>query len=284
MGVEELFTPEAHELPQEHTDSPQLPEWEELNLNGERFLAKKGFLFPMEINGKNVVFTINEYHHPETGTKISVYNLGLDRPLNEPAIVRADYGCPCMSAPNAKVPGHDCAAQRQMMYDTIADIEIGATAIVSEYTAAGNGHGAQAVFEQSTRQEIARRQGKPVPTMQEVYSERGYEPFDKRPHDLVGLALADTLGPDRLAIPAMSSLKKINDLAGAGVNIIPGWRVDLHTQNAEDPALQRDNYPISPYPKTRPYLIAGEHTVPLTSQTYGLKFRSEIPLLRRLPN
>lgn len=291
------MTIETSERAQEmtHTEtSEHLSPWQELEIRGERFLVKRDRLVPAENDwGEEIVFHVNEYHHPETGMQIQVWNVGLDRPINEPALVRADYGCPCMVLGSSfKVPGHDCAAQRQMMVDTMQEIGIGAMAVVSEQTAAGNGHGSHAVFDQATAQYLAVQRGEMPPTMQEYFSEQEYQPFDSRRHDLVGLALSDTLGTQRSVIAAMASEKKIQQLQDAGLNVVQNMRIELHTDpdGVHSRNLRRDGYPDRLQASTAgPYLIASgneglRHSVPLTRDTYAILFQTSRITSRRLPN
>lgn len=273
----------------EHAHSTS--DWENAQIGSEAFMVKKDRVFPMIYKGEEVVFKVNEYHHPETGTQITVFALGMDKPTNEPAIVRADYGCPCMNfGPSFTIPSHDCGPQRDMMFETIADLGIGAIAIVSEQTAAGNGHGAHVVFDQSTKQYEARESNNTVPTMQEFYSEQGYFPFDNRRHDLVGKTLVDTVGKERLAIFAMSSQKKMQELSEAGLNSLDGLRVDLvtDTTGVHDHLLRRDNYnQKQPVKEPGAYLISNNpdgnmQSIRLIRDTYDMLFKPQP--LRITPN
>src|SRR5579872_2133007 len=152
------------------TDAPTIERfpWEHIEINGENFLVKQGITVPVQLHTREGTeiheFSYAEYHHPETNIQIGVWSLGLDRPKDLPAIVRADYGCPCMTfGSHFTLPGHDCAKQRELAFETIAQIGIGAIATVSEQTAAGNGHGSHAVMEQLDIQWEAMKSGAHVP-------------------------------------------------------------------------------------------------------------------------
>lgn len=282
------------EKPQQ-TEYARSDDWEKLPLGEEEFLVKKERFQPAIFEGKEVVFDINEYHHPETGTQITVFSLGLNQDVTKPAIVRADYGCPCMSLGTGfTVPGHDCSKQREMMFKTIADLGIGAVAIVSEQTAAGNGHGAHVVFDQSTKQYKAAQEGKPIPSMEQFYSEEGYFPFDTRRHDLVAKALADTVGTTRPVIPGMSSKNKIQTLRDAGMHVMEGVRVDFVTDpGVHDAILRRSSHGQRPNLQEGAYLSIDMPSgnpahISLTPATFEHLHRAQsqrkAPMQRRLAN
>ena len=182
-----------------------------------------------------------------------------------------------------------------MMFQTIAEIGIGAIAIISEQTAAGNGHGAHVVFDQSTKQYEATRNGQTVPSMEEYYSEQGYYPFDVRRHDLVGKVLADTIGLDRPITPAMSSKKKIQELKDAGMNVMSGVRVDfISDPGIHDAILRRSSHVQRPILQQGAYFAfdtaSGNNAhIKLTPNTYDMftnvysRRRTQQPI-RRLPN
>lgn len=262
--------------------------WEERVIGEETFLVKKDLVAPTTHDGQSVLFAYDEYHHPETGMEIKVWKLGMDKPKDQPAIVRLDYGCPCMEiGTNFHLVGHDCSQQRQLMFDTIADLGIGAIATVSEQAAAGNGHGAFAVIEESTERYLAMQDKQPVLSMEESYLKRGYFPFDARRHDVAAKALADSVG-DRPVIPAMSSQTKIHHLQDAGMNLVEGMRVELVSSRSEEvrSILRRSAYHNGFVSQQDPgaYLIQGTSPIRLTRESYQSQFAPSRPRPQRLVN
>lgn len=253
--------------------------WEEVILDGERFLVKRGLSTNVEYEGKDVVFDYDEYHHPETGMEVKVWKAGMDQPKDNPAIVRLDYGCPCMElGTNLHLPGHDCAQQRELMFETIADLGIGVIATVSEQTAAGNGHGAFAVIEESNERYLAEKNGQPFPTMEESYLKRGYFPFDVRRHDLVARVTADSIG-DRPVIPAMSSQTKVQHLREVGMHVVENVRVELISHKSEEvrQMLRRDGYQhgITAQKERGAYLLTpNQPPIRLTPDVYQTRLAS----------
>ncbi|HYK09134.1 MAG TPA: hypothetical protein VEW42_06595 [Candidatus Eisenbacteria bacterium] len=268
----EHFAQPMQEQEEHHTG---LREWEKVTLQGEDFIVKRDLIAPLILNtregSRDVIFSYDEYHHPETNMQIQVWKLGLNKPQTHPAIVRADYGCPCIGlGSHFTLPGHDCGKQREQMFETVANLGIGVIATVSEPTAAGNGHGSHVVMEQSTMQYEAAQRGEYIPSMQEAYSEMGYF-GDKRRHDLTAYVLADAVG-QRPVIPVMSKIEKIQHLRDAGMNVVDDMRVDLITDRTESmkSILRRDGYHKS-IKTTQPgaYLIHnGFEPTRLTPETY----------------
>ncbi len=234
---------EANTASQETTPARQ---WETITLGSELFKVKRDLLVTHQVDGNPVDFVVDYYAHPESQTQIAIYKLGLDRPLSDPAITRIDYGCPCMTVGSDRFtfPGHDCKQQRDLMFQTVADLGIGAIAIVDEHTTAGNGHGPQVVYEQADIQNRARKNGQEVPSMPKTYSQLGYHPFDTRPHNMIALALAHSIGTQRTIIPAMTNQKKIQELSDTSMNVSNNLRVELHTNIDPDTVnlLQRDGF------------------------------------------
>lgn len=257
----------------------QAPQLEALNpmmdidLQGEKFKTQHGYKNVVEVDGKRVNFSVDLYHHTETGMEIEVYSLGMQRPLHEPTIIRADYGCPCMNFPSKyRMQGHDCAQQRDLMFDTMRALGTGVVAVISEQTAAGNGHGKHAVHGQATLQYEAEKNGQHIPTMEEAHSQMGYY-NDIRRHDIVAKVLAATVG-DRPALSTTSNTEKIQQFENAGIHIIPNTRVELVTSQSlnRQSLLGRRNYDhIKGIHKPGAYLVNG-HTLRLTPKTYQEEF------------
>ena len=266
---------------EQQLDRSPSEDWQVLTIGEEEFKVKKDRVFPTIRNGESVIFDVNTYHHIETGIQITLYSLGLQKPTSEPAIVRADYGCPCMSfGPSFTIPGHDCAKQRDIMMDTIAEVGIGAMAVVSEQTAAGNGHGIHVVFDQSTAQFNSQQNNEVPQTMQEFYAENGYTPFDRRRLDLVNKAILDTIGTERPVIPATANLSKIQEFKDVGLNVMEGARVDLitDTTGVHDHILRRDNFAPKIHPQQPGAYLSHpslQHPMRLARETYDLLFQPE---------
>lgn len=246
-------------MPEVTLEHPQ-SDWEEIMLEGEKFKVQRDRFWPVihkdPVTGedKEIVFKVDIWEHPETNMKIEVHKLGLNRPLSDPVPIRADYECPCMKQKSGSIRNHDCAHQRQMMQDTIAELGIGVIAYIDEQTA-GNGHGPSVVYKEADAQYKARLNGETL-SMQKFYENEGYFPFDNRRHDLVALALHDSVGSDRLFIPAMQSPQKIEPLQKVGMNMLD-MRIDFLTAPAaSDLNMRRDGYPNNPkVEKTGAYLV-----------------------------
>lgn len=265
----------------QETRNTELKKWEEVQLNGEDFLVMRDLKAPLlpvkDSDQPPVVFTYDEYRHKESGTQIQVWKLGMDTPVDKPAVIRLDYSCPCMNIGSTMhLMGHDCAQQRDMMFQTIADVGVGAVAIVTEQTAAGNGHGSHAVLQQSTIQYNALKQGQQMPTMQQTYIEMGY--FDDlRQHTLVASTLANSVGTERPAIAVTSNAEKLMQLKTAGLNVISDARIELVTdlsgQSAELTKRRRSgNYYPANLQQPGAYLVLGSSqntpSMRLTHETY----------------
>lgn len=218
---------------------------------------------------KPVPYTYDEYRHIESGTQIQVWKVGMDRPITDPALVRLDYGCPCMQAGFTQhLLGHDCAAQRNLTFQTISNLGIGAIATISEPTAAGNGHGSHAVMQQATIQYEAAMKGEQIPSMQEAYSEIGYYD-DLRRHNWVASALAHSVGTERPVIPTTSNAEKVAELQNAGLNIMNNVRIELvshHVGQSQAVAASRrqgNYFPQEQTFKPGAYLVMKTDTTPI---------------------
>lgn len=275
---------------QQNTQEKDAKGWEEVNLNGESFLVMKGLAAPLvaikDHDQTPIIFTYDEYRHKDSGTQIQVWKLGMDSPKDQPAVVRLDYSCPCMNVGSTfHLMGHDCAQQRDMMFQTIADVGVGAIAIVTEQTAAGNGHGSHAVLQQSTMQYEALSQGKQVPSMQQAYSEIGY--FDDlRQHSLVASTLSNSIGTERPVIATTSNPEKIAQLKNAGLHVVDDVRVELVTdlsgKSAEITKLRRNGnyYPVNLQQPGAYLVIDSAQNAPstrLTHDTYSDVLNSHLP-------
>lgn len=247
--------------------------WEDIDIGGEKFLAQRGHKNLVEVNGKNVVFSVDYYRHIESGVDIEMYSLGMDKPSKQPTIIRSDFGCPCMNYPvNFHMLAHDCSQQRSLMFSTMAELGTGAMAVVSEPTSAGNGHGKHAVHGQATMQYEAVQNGQPVPSMQKVYEQFGMDD-DVRPHAMVAKLLKETIG-NRPALVTTSNKDKIQEFAQAGITVIPDTRVELFTSQSlnRQSLLGRRNYDhMKGIHKEGAYLMNG-HPVKLTPRVYTERF------------
>lgn len=288
MTAEQIpYIPQEAKASQSQERLRNRKEWEIIDIGGEEFKVKKDFIWSQDSNGVEIPFKANVYRHEASNTQIVTLSLGLNNPINEPAIVRADYGCFCMQMPDSlRTPNHDCKQQKDLMIETLADIQVGTIALVSDIVA--NGHGPDAALAQSTVQYEARQNGIEEPSMHEFYRESGYYPIDKRRHDVVSKAIADTIGKERLVIPAMDSNRKIQELKDAGLNVVDGLRINLITDAASlyQHNLRRDNYVQKPdLQEPGAYLSlhtpdSNIHSIRLTKDTYDLLFR---PQTRRVP-
>lgn len=256
--------------------TPHTNAWETITIDDEQFSVIRGLKVYTEHGGKPVVFDVTEYQHPETNMRMTVYSLGLDRPLHEPAPVRADYACPCMNLGSSfHMQGHDCVQQRDLMLGTMTELGIGVMAIVSEETAAGNGHGSQAVHRQATIQYEAAQHNLPIPTMQQAFNEMGYYD-DLRRHDIVAKVIKDTIG-ERPAIATTSNTDKIKQLEQAGVAVVPQTRIELVTEQSltRQQLLGRREYDhLRSVSKPGAYLVNGKAEL-FTPQTYHAHFLAE---------
>lgn len=289
MTIEQPVSLQQKEAQYLQEKQKNLKGWEVVDIGGEIFKVKKDRIFPAIVNGKEIPLHVNIYHHEASNTQIITHSLGLNNPTHEPTVVRADYGCSCMKYPDSfTIPNHDCRQQKNMMLETLADLNVGTVALISEIVAGANGHGDSIAYDQSTVQFLARQNGDHEPSMHEFYKENGYNPVDKRRHDIVSKAIVDTIGTERLAIPAMDSNRKIQELKDAGLNIVDGLRVNLITNIAEvyDHNLRRDNYAQKPsIQEPGAYLSLHTpdnniHSIKLNKDTYDLLFR---PQVRRVP-
>lgn len=247
-------------------------QWESVEIGGETFLAIRGFTNEVSLkNGRDVDFNVDIYRHLETGMEITVHSLGMNQPKEVPAMIRADYTCPCMNYPVnwSMKHGHDCNQQRDLAFETIAEVGSGIMAIVSEQTAAGNGHGPQAVYKQATMQYEAEQRGEHIPTTDEAYSEMGYF-NDIRRHDIVAKVIASTLD-GREAIPATSNIGKLQQFEEAGINLYPDARVELVTDllSSRIQNIRRDGYNHYEGAIAQgAYLIKNGESKPLNRETY----------------
>ncbi|HEX7041772.1 MAG TPA: hypothetical protein VF189_00845 [Patescibacteria group bacterium] len=292
MTAEQMpYVPEQTQITQPPEKQRNKKEWETINIGGEEFKVKKDFIWPQDFNGVEIPFKSNVYRHEGSNTQIVTLSLGLDNPVNEPAIVRADYGCFCMEFPDSSsTRNHDCKEQKNLMIATLAEIKSGTIAFISDIVA--NGHGPDAALAQSTAQYEARQNGIHEPSMHEFYKESGYEPIDKRRHDIVSMAIADTVGKERPVIAAMDSNTKVQELKNAGLNVVEGIRVSLVTDlsGRNEHSLRRDNYAERPdVYKTGAYLKfdrpnGQSASIPLVKETYDILYRpNSLDLPRRVP-
>lgn len=266
-----------------------LPQWEEVEIGGEKFKAQRGYVSDIEAKGRKDLLTVRVdiYRHLETGMSITVQNYGLDKPADYPVPIRMDYECPCMDniSTKQKMLSHDCRQQRDLAQDTAADLGIGIIAFVKEATAAGNGHGPQAVYAEETIQHNARLKGEPIPTMNEAQGQAGYF-GDTRRHEVIAKVIKTTIG-NRIAIPMSSNIGKIQNFIDAGINVIPKTRIELVTSQSENRRTQsgrRDYDHLDSRRKPGAYLV-NSHVVLLTPKTYNERFiqrPSEHPMHTKL--
>ena len=280
MSTELLTVPPTEILPP--SDHEALPQWENLDIDGEHFLAQRGHKNLVEVNGRQITFSVDIYHHPETGMEIEMYSLGMDKPQKQPTIIRADYGCPCMNYPsNFHMQAHDCKQQRDMMFETMATLGTGVMAVISEQTAAGNGHGKHVVHGQATIQSEAQLLGTYIPTQQEAFSQMGYYD-DIRRHDIGAKLIKATIG-DRPALVTTSNPDKKQPFIDAGITVVPNTRVELVTPQSLTRQMNvgRRDYEFAQEKKTGAYLVNG-HTTRLTPKIYDRLFVREHPIRDRI--
>jgi len=252
--------------------------WIPVEIDEEKFLVKKGFTPDIKYkDGNKIDLASDIYKHPETGMEIVVHSVGMTKPIEQPALIRADYACPCMTYPSSFnwEPNHDCKQQRDMMFETIA--ELGnipcIIATISEETAAGNGHGQAAVYEESDIQRKAKDNGKPAPTREEALSHMGYF-NDARRHDIVAKVIKVKLG-DRAGIPTTASLNKLQHFENSGITLVPETRVELITQleintkrSIRRTGLNHSDSIVTP----GAYLLTGNSYERLTRESYMRNF------------
>lgn len=271
--MSEQLTPD---IPQaEYTTEVPLPQCENIDIGGEKFKVQRGHVSDVKVIGRKdpLSVRVDMYRHLETGMSITIRDYGPNSPENHPIPIRMDYECPCMdNSSRQRMATHDCKQQRDLAQDTAADLEIGVIAFVKESTAAGNGHGPEAVYAQETIQHNAKGKDKPIPTMHEAQSQAGYF-GDTRRHEVIAKVIKATIG-DRVAIPMTSNTGKIQNFIEAGINVMPDTRIELVTSQTENRHLhsgRRDYDHLKGKTKPGAYLING-HPVLLTPKVYYDQF------------
>lgn len=284
------YQPPEEQQSQEQRKPIELSDWELIDLGGEKFKVKRDRVFPTVHEGGKYDWDVNIYDHIESGMQITILSLGLRDDDTKPAIVRADYGCPCMIFHGWEIQNHDCSNQRSNMLEAITEVGHGAIAVIDEHTAAGNGRGRHLVYDQSTIQHLAEKRGEDVPSMEKIYTDQGYSPFDVRHHDYVAKTLAHFIGTSRPVIPAMSSTDKIQKLRDEGMNVIEEMRVEFITSKdgAVNPLLRRSTQIESPGTVSKPgtYLTIDVNEdmpvrLPLTKGLYNALFERKPTRLRQ---
>ncbi len=178
---------QTKKTPEQHSEDP-------FDVAGYRFypITNIPHIFNKENNNGRPDSTVHFYAGEEIGEggeklEVTIIEVGLDKPSDEPLLLRIDHGCPCMEV---KLEGHDCAQQRELAMDTIQEIGRGMMVLVNTEASAGMGHGASIVWEHQKRLQEARITGSEIPTMVDHFKDKDIEDFDVRQHPEVAALIA----------------------------------------------------------------------------------------------